>query len=190
MEGNDDDQANYDEAFNKQLAEQQQRAVAQPNDEQIDEVPTVQSFMEKELTEIDSALTPLYITQWAKTNYDKKRIGYGMQTCLALYHSKFPRMFEQYYKFFSIQCEQSISDFPSLSKDFEDVIKGEDIVGCLNYYKSKLYGMVLMTNRAYEKLNSFVQGYLGGIIRLEDIHDEADRRMTETWGRGEKYFIY
>lgn len=34
--------------------------------------------MEKELVEIDSALTPLYINQWAKTNYDKKRIGYGM----------------------------------------------------------------------------------------------------------------
>lgn len=46
-----------------------------------------------------------------------------------------------------------------------------------------------MSKQAFETLNAFLSGF-NPVIELFVIEHDADRRMTESWGRGEQYVIY
>ena len=71
----------------------------------------------------------------------------------------------------------------------------EDLIGALNYFQGRMYGLLLMSNMAKEKLQALFSDPESlpidfGLQLIHVVENEADFAMEKSWGRGESYILF
>ena len=88
--------------------------------------------------------------------------GDSLQAAVIDYRSKYPRPFEQRYAYYTIidgdrENRVSRQQFNQFAESVKTLLKGQDCIGCLNFYEGQTYGFLCMDISSYEKLEEMIK---------------------------------